>query len=131
MALPVGRVNRAMVAFDAALGTAALLAPAATLRALGHRRPSADARELLRRSGPVWLTFATAHAVAARRGEPRDWWALAWLRATEIATDPLWSGAPGFASRPDARVALRLAGVGNLAMTLAFARRARAAGGAA
>ena len=44
-----------------------------------------------RRCGPIWLTFAAAHAVAARRNRPEDWWALAWLRGTELATDVVWS----------------------------------------
>ena len=46
---------------------------------LGHERP-AGRRALFRRCGPIWLTFAAAHVVADRRGEPQDWWALAWLR---------------------------------------------------
>ena len=54
--------NRNMIGFDLALGTGALLAPDATLRALGHEDPSPDARELFRRCGPIWLTFAAAHA---------------------------------------------------------------------
>lgn len=115
-----------MIGFDVVLGTAAVLAPGTTLRALGHRRSSPDAVALLRRCGPIWLTFAAAHATAARRGESRDWWALAWLRSTEIATDALWAGSPGFRSRPDARLALRLAGAANLGMALAFGRRAAA-----
>lgn len=116
--------NRGMIAFDLGLGTAALAAPDATLRALGHDAPSDDARELFRRNGPVWLTFAVAHAVAAVRGEPRDWWALSWLRATEIATDALWSRSPAI-SRPGARAGLWLAGAGNLAMALGFGRLSR------
>ena len=111
--------NRNMIGFDLALGSGAVLAPDATLRLLGHDRPTADARELFRRSGPVWLTFAAAHAVAAVRGEPRDWWALAWLRGTEIATDALWARSPAF-NRPGARAGLWLAGAGNLAMALGF-----------
>jgi hypothetical protein len=111
--------NRNMIAFDLALGSGAVLAPDATLRVLGHEAPSEDARELFRRSGPVWLTFAAAHAVAAVRDEPRDWWALAWLRGTEIATDVLWSRSPAF-SRPGARAGLWLAGAGNLAMAIGF-----------
>jgi hypothetical protein len=118
-------VNRAMAAFDLALGTGALVAPDATLRALGHAEPSPDARALFRRCGPIWLTFAAAHAVAAARGEPRDWWALAWLRATEIATDVVWASASPSITRPGARAALWGAGAGNLAMALAFGRRAR------
>jgi hypothetical protein len=116
--------NASMIAFDLALGTGALLAPDATLRFLGHSEPSEDARELFRRCGPIWLTFAAAHAVAAVRGEPRDWWALAWLRGTEIATDVVWSRSPAF-RRPGARAGLLAAGAGNLAMALGFARLAR------
>jgi hypothetical protein len=116
--------NRNMIAFDLALGSGAVLAPDATLRVLGHDAPSEDARELFRRSGPVWLTFAAAHTVAATRGEPRDWWALAWLRGTEIATDALWSRSPAF-SRPGARAGLWLAGAGNLAMAVGFGTLAR------
>lgn len=116
--------NRGVIAFDPGLGTAALAAPDATLRALGHDAPSDDARELFRRNGPVWLTFAVAHAVAAVRGEPRDWWALSWLRATEIATDALWSRSPAI-SRPGARAGLWLAGAGNLAMAIGFGRLSR------
>jgi hypothetical protein len=111
--------NRNMIAFDLALGTGALLAPDATLAALGHDRPSPDARHLFRRSGPVWLTFAAAHAVAERRGRPEDWWALAWLRGTELATDILWSRSAAF-TRPGARAGLWLAGAGNLAMAIGF-----------
>src|SRR3954470_962122 len=111
--------NRNMIAFDLALGSGAVLAPDATLRALGHAQPTVDARELFRRNGPVWLTFAAAHAVAAVRDEPRDWWALAWLRGIEIATDALWARSPAF-SRRGARTGLWLAGAGNLAMAVGF-----------
>jgi hypothetical protein len=122
----VDRVNRSMIAFDLALGTAALLAPRTTLRALGHAPPSADAQALLRRCGPIWLTFAAAHAVAERRGEGRDWWALAWLRGTELFTDAVWARSGGFSRRPDARAVLTLAGAANAAMAIAFGRRGRA-----
>ena len=118
------RQNRAMIGFDLVLGTAAITAPAATLRVLGHDRPSEDATHLFRRCGPIWLTFAAAHLVAERRGEDRDWWALAWLRGTELATDVLWSRSPAF-RRPGARAAMWGAGAGNLAMALGFARLAR------
>ena len=111
--------NRNMIAFDLVLGSGALLAPEATLRVLGHRPPSDDARELIRRNGPVWLTFAAAHTVAAIRDEPRDWWALAWLRGTEIATDALWSRSAAF-TRPGARAGLWFAGASNLAMAIGF-----------
>lgn len=112
--------NRNMIAFDLILGSAAIAAPEATLRALGHEEPSPDAKHLFRRSGPVWLTFAAAHVVAARRGKPRDWWALAWLRGTEIATDALWAESPAI-PRSSAKLALRMAGVANLAMAAGFA----------
>jgi hypothetical protein len=113
------RTNKTMIAFDLALGSGAILAPAATLRLLGHETPSPDAEQLFRRCGPIWLTFAAAHAMAATRGEPRDWWALAWLRGTEIATDALWSQSPAV-TRPGAKAALWGAGLGNLAMAVGF-----------
>lgn len=118
------RTNRTMIAFDLVLGSATLLAPAQTLRVLGHDEPSPETEALFRRCAPVWLTFAAAHAVAARRGESRDWWALAWLRGTELVTDVLWSRSPGW-SRPGARQALWAAGAGNLAMALGFAALGR------
>jgi hypothetical protein len=118
------RLNRNMIAFDLALGTGALLAPSPTLRLLGHDEPSDDARELFRRCGPVWLTFATAHLVAYRRNRAQDWWALSWLRGTELATDIVWSRSPAF-SHPGARVGLWFAGLGNFAMTLGFGYLAR------
>jgi hypothetical protein len=113
------RLNRNMIVFDLALGSGALFAPSQTLRVLGHDEPSDDARELFRRCGPIWLTFAAAHALADRRDEPQDWWALAWLRGTEITTDIVWSRSPGF-KRPGARAGLWFAGVSNLLMTLGF-----------
>ena len=116
--------NRNMIAFDLALGTGALLAPTQTLAVLGHDEPSPDAEYLFRRCGPIWLTFAAAHAVAELRGDPQDWWALAWLRGTELATDVVWSRSPAI-SRPGAREGLLLAGVANLAMALGFAYLAR------
>ena len=118
------RLNTGMAVFDVALGASAILAPRAALRILGHPRPSEDAAWLWRRCGPIWLTFAAAHVVAARRGRPEDWWALAWLRGTEIATDALWAQAPAFRDAGRARALLRLAGVGNVAMTAGFARLA-------
>jgi hypothetical protein len=119
--------NRNMVIFDLVLGTAALAAPAATLRVLGHEAPSQDAEHLFRRCGPIWLTFAAAHAIAAARGRPEDWWALAWLRGTEIATDAVWSESPAV-SRPGAKLGLRLAGAANLAMAVGFAWLSRQQG---
>jgi hypothetical protein len=116
--------NRNMIGFDLVLGTAAIAAPAATLRLLGHDEPSPDATHLFRRCGPIWLTFAAAHAVADRRGNPADWQSLAWQRGTEIATDALWAGSPAL-GRPGARLGLRLAGAANLAMAAGFAWMAR------
>ena len=118
------RQNAFMVGFDLALGSAALLAPDQTLRLLGHDTPSDDARHLFRRCGPIWLTFAAAHAVALGRGKKEDWWALAWLRGTEIATDALWSASPAL-NRPGAKLGLQLAGAANLAMAAGFAWMAR------
>jgi hypothetical protein len=119
------QTNRNMAIFDLGLGAGALLAPRRTAKLMfGHDDPSEDALYWLQRSGPVWLTFAAAHLVAARRGEPQDWWALAWLRGTEVATDALLARSPAI-SRPAARVGLVLAGVGNLAMALGFARLAK------
>ncbi len=112
--------NRNMIAFDLALGGGALFAPAATLKVLGHEHPSPDAEHLFRRCAPIWLTFAAAHAIAAHRDEPRDWWALAWLRGTEIATDAVWAESPAV-SRPGAKLGLRLASLSNLAMAAGFA----------
>lgn len=119
--------NRNMIAFDLALGSAALIAPAATLRLLGHDEPSPDAEHLFRRCAPIWLTFAAAHLVADRRGSAADWQSLAWLRGTEIATDALWSASPAV-SRPGAKAALRLASASNLAMAGAFAWMAKRGG---
>ncbi len=121
------QTNRNMIGFDLALGTAALLAPTATLRVLGHDTPSEDARHLFQRCGPIWLTFAAAHLVAERRGRSDDWWALAWLRGTELATDAVWARSPAV-SRPGAKAGLVMAGIANLAMTLGFAHMANRGG---
>lgn len=113
--------NRNMIAFDLFLGTASIAAPRGMLvHFFGHDEPSPDAVHLLRRCGPIWLTFAAAHLVAERRGEQQDWWALAWLRGTEIATDAIWAESPAL-GRPGAKAALRLAGVANVAMAAGFA----------
>jgi hypothetical protein len=120
------KLNRNMIVFDLLLGSGALLAPTPTLRVLGHDEPSDDAKELFRRCGPIWLTFAAAHLVAYRRDRSKDWWALSWLRGTELATDIIWSRSPAF-SRPGARAGLWFAGLSNLAMTVGFAYLARVA----
>ena len=117
-------LNAGMVGFDLALGTGALLAPRKTLRALGHDLPSEDGEHLFQRCGPIWLTFAAAHLVAARRGEARDWHALAWLRGTEWLTDVVWSRSPAV-NRPGAKTGLWFAGAANVAMSAAFAHLAR------
>jgi hypothetical protein len=118
------KLNRNMIVFDLLLGSGALFAPTPTLRVLGHDEPSDDARELFRRCGPIWLTFATAHLVAYRRDRSKDWWALSWLRGTELLTDIIWSRSPAF-SRPGARAGLWFAGLSNLAMTVGFAYLSR------
>ena len=117
------QTNRNMIAFDLALGSAALLAPTATLRVLGHETPSEDAKHLFQRCGPIWLTFAAAHLIAERQGRSRDWWALAWLRGTELATDIVWARSASFS--PRGRAGMWAAGAGNLAMTLGFGLLAR------
>jgi hypothetical protein len=121
------QVNRNLIAFDLVLGSATLLAPGATLRVLGHEAPSPDAEHLFRRCGPIWLTYAAAHATAARRNRPEDWWALAWLRGTEIATDVVWARSAAF-TRPGAKLGMRLAGVFNFAVALGFAGLASRSG---
>src|SRR4051794_31321878 len=122
----VRSANLSMIAFDLALGTGTLLAPDATLRLLGHDAPSDDARELFRRCGPIWLTFAAAHAVAAVRDEPEDWWAVAWLRGTELFTDVVWSNSRAIRAARS-KLSLRFAGAYNLALALGSAVVARRA----
>lgn len=118
------KLNRNMIVFDLVLGTGALFAPSQTLQVLGHDEPSEDAEHLFRRCGPIWLTFAAAHLIAHRRNRSRDWWALSWLRGTELLTDLVWSRSAAF-SRPGARAGMWFAGASNLAMTLGFAYLAR------
>lgn len=117
-------VNRNMIAFDLALGTGALVAPDATLKAIGHDAPSDDARQLFRRCGPIWLTFAAAHLVADRRGRPQDWCAVAWLRGTEVLTDVVWSASPAV-RRPLAKEGLWFAGAFNAALAAGCAMLAK------
>ena len=62
--------------------------------------------------------------MAALRGRREDWWALAWLRGSELATDVVWSRSPAF-RRPGAREALWGAGAFNLALSAGFAALAR------
>ena len=122
------QTNRGLIAFDLVLGSAAILAPTATLRVMGHDDPSPDAEHLFRRCGPIWLTFAAAHSLAEARGRSEDWWALAWLRGTELGTDILWSRSPAF-SRAGSRQWQWLAGAFNLAAALGFGWLARRRGG--
>jgi hypothetical protein len=121
------KLNRNMIVFDLVLGTGALLAPSQTLNVLGHDRPSDDAEHLFRRCAPIWLTFAAAHLIAHRNGRPRDWWALAWLRGTELLTDIVWARSDSF-SRPGAKAGMWFAGASNLAMAMGFAHLARSGG---
>ena len=120
-------LNRNMIFFDLILGTGALLAPTATLKVLGHDDPSEDAEHLFRRCAPIWLTFSAAHLIAHRRGSSRDWWALSWLRGTELLTDIIWARSSSF-SRPGAKAGMWFAGLSNLAMTIGFAQLARNGG---
>ena len=83
-------------------------------------------------------TPATSSGAAGRSGSPsprptwwpsgatgrEDWWALAWLRGTELATDVVWSRSASF-SRPGARAGMWFAGAANLAMAAGFGRLAR------
>jgi hypothetical protein len=119
----LGLQNRAMVPVEIALGAGALAVPERTLRLMGHKDPSEDAVRMFRRSAPVCLSFAAAHALAAVRGTPKDWWALASLRATELATEPVWKRSPAFSTPALRRVIIGTAGA-NLAMSVGFAYRA-------
>ena len=100
--------NRNMIAFDLLLGSAAIAAPAATLKVLGHDEPSPDAKHLFRRCGPIWLTFAAAHLVADRRGTPARL-AVAGLAARDRDRDrrALVGLAGGQPTRGEARPAAR------------------------
>jgi hypothetical protein len=112
--------NRFMIGFDLVLGSATLIAPRSTLRLLGHDEPSAEVIAGFRRLSWVWLTFCAAHANAERRGNPEDWFALAWLRGTEMLADPIWSSSPGW-RKPGSRPSLWFSGLANTAMTAGFA----------
>ena len=123
----VKTVNRGMIGFDLALATATLIAPDRVMRLLGHDEPDAESKHLFRRNAPIWFTFAAAHAVAERRGEPSDWWALTWLRSIEFGTDALWAASPGFKKRRS-KVVLAGAGVANMALSAGFAHLAKHGG---
>jgi hypothetical protein len=117
----LGMQNRAMVAVEAALGAGAIAAPERTLRLMGHEDRSAAAVREFRRFAPIFLTLAAAHALAAVRGNTEDWWALAGLRATELATEPVWKRSAAFSTPTQRRVIAGAAGA-NLAMSLGLAR---------
>jgi hypothetical protein len=112
--------NRFMIGFDLALGVATLAAPRSTLRFFGHEEPPPELIAGFRRNGWIWLTFCAAHSQAERRGDPQDWWALAWLRGTEMLADPIFSSSPGW-RRPGSRPMLWFSGLANTAMTAGFA----------
>jgi hypothetical protein len=76
---------------------------------------------VFRRNAPIWFTFAAGHLAAYRKDRPQDWWALSWLRATEIGTDVLWAARSPYLTRPGARAGLVFAGAANVAMTAGFA----------
>ena len=61
------RTNRAMIAFDLALGTGALLAPGPTLRVLGHDEPVAGAVEQVVADVRVVRDHLTARYVLRER----------------------------------------------------------------
>src|SRR3954468_1195077 len=109
-----------MIGFDLLLGSAPLIAPRWTLRLVGHDEPSPEVIAGFRRQSWVWLTFCAAHANAERRDNPEDWFALAWLRGTEMLADPIWSSSPGW-RRPGSRPSLWFSGLSNTAMTAGFA----------
>ena len=111
--------NRFMIGFDLALGSATLIAPRATLRFFGHDEPSPEVIAGFRRNGWVWLTFFAAHLNAERRDQTEDWFALAWLRGTEMFADPIWSSSPGW-RRPGSRPTLWFSGLANTLMTAGF-----------
>ena len=116
--------NRNMIAFDLLLGSAAIAAPAATLRVLGHDEPSPDAKHLFRRCGPIWLTFAAAHAVADRRGAPatgRRWPGCAAPRSPPTRSGPAHRRSAGRAQS----WACGWPGVANVAMAAGFAWMSR------
>ena len=116
--------NRNLIVFDLALGTGALLAPDLTLRVLGHDEPSPDARHLFRRCGPIWLTFAAAHAVADVATSPRT--GGRWPGCAAPRSPPTSSGRTRTSfSRPGARLGLWLAGGFNLAVAVGFGWLAR------
>jgi hypothetical protein len=97
----LGLENRAMLAVDVGLGAGALAAPARMLRLMGQADPSDDAVSLFRRCGPVWLTFAAAHALI----------------------EPAWTRSPA-SSTPRLRTAIAATAGATLAMSLGYAQLA-------
>jgi hypothetical protein len=121
--------NWIMIGVDFGFGIAALLSPRRTMRFFGHDNPSPDAEHLFRNSAGLWLTFGAAHTVAAARGRDEDWWALAWLRATEVLVNAVWFFSPSV-TRLRPRFFLFRATFFNLILALGFRRIARAGSGA-
>ena len=114
------RTNRNMIAFDLCWGQAALFAPSQTLRVLGHDEPSDDAKELFRRCGPIWLTFAAAHLVATAETERRTGGRCLGFGAP--SSQPTSSGrAPPLSRVPAPARGSGSPALSNLAMTLGFA----------
>jgi hypothetical protein len=123
LAAAVDLQNRFMAGFDLALGSAALTAAEATLR-LGHHQPSEDALHLFRRCGPIWLTFAAAHAVAAARVTGRTGGRSPGSVGRTLQQMPSGRGRPPFVGG-GVRAVMRSVGLANLAMTVAFGARGR------
>lgn len=121
--------NLIMIGVDIGFGIAALLAPKRTMRFFGHDDPSRDAEHLFRNSAGLWLTFGAAHTVAAARGRSEDWWALAWLRTTEILVNAVWFFSPSV-TRLRPRFFLFRATFFNVILALGFRRIALTKGSA-
>ena len=113
--------NRNMIAFDLVLGSAAIAAPEATLRVLGHDEPSPDADAPL---PPLRADLAHLRRRPRGRRAPRRASATGgrWPGCAGPRSRPTRSGPSSPAvSRPGAKLGLRLAGVANVAMAAGFA----------
>jgi hypothetical protein len=124
LAAAVDLQNRFMAGFDLALGSAALTAAEATLRLLGHHQPSEDAVHLFEALRADLAHLRGRPRGGRRAGHGKDWWALAWLRGSDVATDAVWARSPAF-RRPGVRAVMTSVGLANLAMTVAFGARGR------
>jgi hypothetical protein len=116
--------NWVMIAIDFGFGVAALVAPRRTMHFFGHDEPTKEAEHLFRNSAGMWLTFGAAHTVAAARGSKKDWWALAWLRTTEMLINGIWFFSPSV-KRLRPRFFLFRATFFNLLLALGFRALAR------